>query len=309
VKRPIPQQMTWIERARAWLDAPQPIERLALIRIVAPLVLLVFQSTRLIHADQWLSWAGFRVPYLGGHDWRQPLYVAPISPGAAWAIAVLIVVAGLCLSAGFVTRIAAAVFSILLAYVALADRLEAFTVSKLGPMIAFALWVSPSGARYGVDAWLRRRRFPSAPVPTHVGGAVIRYFQVFLAAMYSGAGVAKLRGDWLGGDVLWSHLHDNYQTAVSWFLTRSVPGWAWQALQYLSLTFEVAAPLWFALPWTRRAAVIVALSMHAMIGLMFGPVLWFALLMSTLLLACYLPERWLGRVFRRPDPEAEVGRA
>jgi hypothetical protein len=34
--------------------------------------------------------------------------------------------------------------------------------------------------------------------------------------------------------------------------------------------------------------------MHAMIGLMFGPVLWFALLMSTLLVGVYAPERWFN---------------
>ena len=170
-------------------------------------------------------------------------------------------------------------------------------------MLALALCLSPSGARYGVDAWRRRRRDPAAPQPTHVSGGVIRFFQVFLCAMYSGAGIAKLRGDWLGGDVLWSHLHDNYQTTISWLLVRAVPGWGWQALQYLSLIFETAAPLWFALSWTRRYAVLAGLGMHALIGLMFGPVIWFALLMSTLLLTCYLPERWLGRLFRQaPAP-------
>ena len=131
-----------------------------------------------------------------------------------------------------------------------------------------------------------------------MGGGVIRFFQIFLCAMYSGAGIAKLRGDWLNGDVLWSHLHDDYQTAISWLLLRTVPGWAWQALQYLSLTFETAAPLWFALPWTRPIAVIAGLSMHALIGLMFGPVIWFALLMSTLLVVSYAPTRWLVRLFR-----------
>jgi hypothetical protein len=34
--------------------------------------------------------------------------------------------------------------------------------------------------------------------------------------------------------------------------------------------------------------------MHAMIGLMFGPVLWFALLMMTLLAAGYLPDRFVA---------------
>jgi hypothetical protein len=41
--------------------------------------------------------------------------------------------------------------------------------------------------------------------------------------------------------------------------------------------------------------------MHAMIGLMFGPVVWFALLMASLLAACFLPEPWLLRLFRRSE--------
>jgi hypothetical protein len=299
-------QQTWSEKLRAWLNAPQPIERLALARIVLPLVLLAFQSSRIAHADEWLSPAGFRVPDLGG-DWRQPLYIPPVSVGMAWAIGVVMVVSGLSTAAGLFTRASAAIFATLLAYVALADRLEAFTVSKLGPMLSLALCLTPSGARYSVDSWLRRRRHPGEPLPTHVSGAVIRFFQVFLAAMYSGAGIAKLRGDWLGGDVLWSHLHDNYQTIVSWALGRAVPAWGWQGLQYLSLTFEVLAPVWFLLRWTRPIAVVAALSMHALIGLMFGPVIWFALLMSTLLVACYAPEPWLRRWFSlaaRPRPQA-----
>jgi hypothetical protein len=46
---------------------------------------------------------------------------------------------------------------------------------------------------------------------------------------------------------------------------------------------------------TRTAAMIVGVGMHFMIGLMFGPVRWFAMLMATLLLASYLPERVLDR--------------
>jgi hypothetical protein len=32
---------------------------------------------------------------------------------------------------------------------------------------------------------------------------------------------------------------------------------------------------------------------------MFGPVVWFALLMMTLLLGCYLPDRWVERLDAR----------
>jgi hypothetical protein len=38
--------------------------------------------------------------------------------------------------------------------------------------------------------------------------------------------------------------------------------------------------------------------MHVMIGLLFGPVVWFALLMMALLVAGYLPEPWLAPVER-----------
>ena len=205
-----------------------------------------------------------------------------------------------CLAAGLFTRPAAALFTILLVYLALADRLEAFTVSKLGPMLSLALFLSPSGARYGLDAWRKRRRYPDAPVPTHVSGRTIRFLQMFLAVMYSGAGIAKLRGGWLTADVLWSHLHDDYQTGFAWLLIRTFPGWAWQAFQDLTLAFEVGAPLWFALRWTRLPALFVGLAMHAAIGLMFGPVLWFALLMAALLFACYADGTFL-----LPDPEGK----
>jgi uncharacterized membrane protein YphA (DoxX/SURF4 family) len=278
-----------VKRLEAWLTAPQPIARLALLRVALPLIILGFLSSRLCHADYWLSPRGFHVPDLGGGDWRQPLYVPAIAPWAAWTVAAATVASGLLLACGLMTRAAGALFALLLAYLALADRLEAFTVSKLAPALVLALVYGPSGARYSVDAWLARRRAPDAPLPTTDTSGALRFFQLFLVVMYSGSGIAKLRGDWLTADVLWSHVHDDYQTAVSYFLVGALPAGAWRALQWLTLVFEVGAPLWFALGRTRTPALVVGLGMHAMIGLMFGPVIWFALLMSSLLIACYAP--------------------
>jgi hypothetical protein len=288
--------MSAVER---WLTAPQPIARLVLLRVLVPLVVLGFLSSRLVHADDWLSTRGFHVPDLGGNDWRQPLYLSPLPPWAAWAVAAATIASGLALAAGSFTRAAGGIFAALLAYVALADRLEAFTVSKLAPVLVLALVWAPSGARFSVDAWRARRRAPAAARVTTDGSGAIRFFQVFLVVMYSGSGIAKLRGDWLTAPVLWSHVHDDYQTAVSYFLVRSLPAAAWSALQWLTLAFECGAPLWFALRATRTPALVAGLAMHAMIGLMFGPVIWFALLMSSLLVASYAPARWLARDFAR----------
>ncbi len=278
-----------MSRLEAWLTAPQTMWRLALLRVLVPVVVLGFLSSRLIHADYWLSARGFQVPDLGGGDWRQPLYLPPIPPWAAWCVAAATVISGVMLAAGIFTRAAGGLFAGLLAYLALADRLEAFTVSKLAPALVLALVYGPSGARYSVDAWRRRRSDPESELPATDTSGTLRFFQVFLVVMYSGSGIAKLRGDWLDKPVLWSHVHDDYQTAVSYFLVRSLPGGAWSVLQWLTLVFEVGAPLWFALRWTRRPALVAGLGMHAMIGLMFGPVIWFALLMSSLLVACYAP--------------------
>jgi uncharacterized membrane protein YphA (DoxX/SURF4 family) len=268
--------------------------RLELLRALAPLAILGFMSGRMAHATEWLGSAGFRIPDLGGDDWRQPLYVPALPDWACWAVAGALAVLALAVSAGFRARPAAFALTALLVFVALADRLSAFTVSKLSPAIMLALALSPCGRRLSLDSWLRRR--PILTPPPAEGAAAVRFFQVLLPAMYSASGIAKLRGDWLSSThVLWTHVHDSYQTWVSWALANALPGFAWSILQAGTLLLEVGAPLWFALPRTRSSAFYAAMTMHLFIGLMFGPVRWFALLMMSLLLGAYLPERhWPG---------------
>jgi uncharacterized membrane protein YphA (DoxX/SURF4 family) len=280
-----------------WLYGPQPIERLALLRILAPLVILGFMSTRLVHADYWIGDTGFSVPDLGG-DWRQPLYLPPLPAALAWGLAALMILSGLATAAGLYTRLAAATFATTLLYVALADRLASFTVTKLSPVIALALCASAAGARYGVDAWRAARRAPAAAPPTHAPGGPVRFIQLLLPTFYCASGICKAKGDWLErSDVLWTHLHDSYQTVVSHWLANHLPASSWSVMQGATLLFEIGAPLWFALPWTRRLALVYGVALHTMIGLMFGPVKWFSLLMITLLLVAYLPHPWLQRLF------------
>ena len=285
--------VAFVQRA---VFGPRPIERLVTVRILAPLAILGFLSSRIAHTDDWLSDAGFRIPAVYG--WQQPINL-PALPG--WAAALVgagIVVTGLATIAGAWTRAASAIFAALLAYVALADRLAAFTVSKLAPVIALALCLPPSGARYSVDAGRARRHAPAAPPPTHVSGGCVSFFQILLPVFYFSSGWAKAAGDWLSERyVLWTHLHDSYQTTVSWLLANHLPPWMWTAIQGAVLAFECGAPLWFALRPTRPFAFAFGVGMHLMIGLMFGPVIWFSLLMISLLVASYAPERWLLHVF------------
>ena len=171
-------------------------------------------------------------------------------------------------------------------------------MSKLGAVLAIALFVSPCGARFGVDAWRRIRR--GGVKPTQVSGPMVRFFQIVLVAFYCCSGICKAKADWLSnGHILWSHLYDSYQTAFSYQVANLTPSWVWPWLQGITLVYEAFAPLLFALPVVRRLALGWGLLMHAMIGLMFGPVVYFSLMMCSLLLGCFLPLPWLERVLGR----------
>lgn len=279
-----------------WLARPQPILRLEIARIGAPLAIVGFMSSRVAHADEWIGDAGFHVPDVG-NDWRQPMYLPALPAWAAWGVAATLVASGLSLAAGYRSRLSAIVFACATMYVALADRLAAFSVSKMAPMVAIALALSPCGARLGIDA---RRRRGKQEKPTEVRSGTVRFFQILLPVIYSASGIAKARGDWLHHPyVLWTHLHDSYQTAFTVAFANLMPTAGWTVLQGVVLAFEAGAPLWFSMNRTRVPAMIVGVGMHFMIGLMFGPVRWFAMLMATLLLASYLPDAVLERALER----------
>jgi hypothetical protein len=224
-------------------------------------------------------------------------------------LAIATVLSGLSTSVGYRTRWTSGLFATLLAYWALADRLEAFTVNKLGTVVAIALFVSPSGTRFSVDAWMRRKREPEARLPTHVSWGNVRFFQALLAFMYLGSGIAKVTpardsgqtfGDWLDNPhAIWSHLHDSYQTTFTYFLATAVPAAVFTLFQYLTVTYELGAPLWFGVRRLRPVGLAFGLAMHASIGLMFGPVVWFSLLMMVLLFGSFAPLPWLARPLER----------
>jgi uncharacterized membrane protein YphA (DoxX/SURF4 family) len=297
-----------VARLAAWLFAPQPVERLELLRILLPLAILGFLSTRIAHIDHLLSMRGYQVPDLGHPDWRQPMYLSPLDPWQAWVVGALIVVSALATSLGALTRVSSGVLAFLLAYVALANRIEAFTVNKLGAALMIALFLSPAGARYSIDAWRARRaqqRLPrkrGRPPPTEVVGGSVRFFQIAIVVMYAASGIAKMHGDWLSDPlVIWSHMHDSYQSAFAYFLARHVPAIGWTVMQGATLGYEFLAPLWYGWARTRRYALYFGLGMHLTIALLFPPVMWFSLLMMAVIFAGYAPAHWL----RSGEPAAE----
>ena len=82
-------------------------------------------------------------------------------------------------------------------------------------------------------------------------------------------------------------------------LANLLPPFAWTLFQVLTLVLETFAPLWFSWHRSRPMAVLAAASMHTMIGLMFGPVRYFAMLMATLIVASHISAERLERAEAR----------
>jgi hypothetical protein len=269
----------------AWLERPQRVLRLEILRIVGPIAIVGFMSDRLAHAPEWISNAGFRMD--GSGDWHAPTFLRGLPPDMAWVLAGMMVASAIATSAGYRTRVSALLFASTLFAVGLLDHLTSFTVTKIGPVLMLVVALSGAGRVLGVDA-LRAARRPKRVRPL----SGVRFLQLFLVVFYCASGIAKAEGDWLRQPlVMWSHLHDSYQTSVSLGLASHLPGWLWTPMQGLVLAFEALAPLWFALRRTRNFALGFALAMHVGIALMFGPVVWFAILMIAVLLTAFLPER------------------
>jgi hypothetical protein len=301
-----------IRKLSGWIEAPKAAVRLEFVRVFAPLAVLGFMSGRLVHADEWIGDGGFRIPPLP-HTGHQPLWVPALPNDLAWLLVTTMVISGLLTSVGYRTRTSVLVFASTLAFVAISDRPSAFTVSKISPVISIAIACGPAGERFGVDAWMRLRRGGTLG-PAVVPSGSIRFLQAFLMTFYCASGIAKAGSDWLTTPlVLFSHLHDSYQTPVSFFLAQYMPGALWTPMQYTVLVYEMGSPILFAYHRTRLPQLLYGVAMHIGIGVMFGPVEWFAMLMITLLLGSFAPDAWadwldakaLGFMYKGlPDPAA-----
>ena len=92
------QLIVFFEEVVAAIFRPQPIARLVALRILAPLAILGFMSSRIAYPDDWLSDLGFRVPAISG--WQQPISLPPLPSWAALAVCVALVVSGLATALG-----------------------------------------------------------------------------------------------------------------------------------------------------------------------------------------------------------------
>ena len=166
-----------------------------------------------------------------------------------------------------------------------------------GPML---LLTPASGEMYSVDAWLRRRANPEAPV-RHFSPWPQRLIQVKLALIYLEAFLGKMAGKaWWDGSAVYyaTHFTEGSRVSLPGFLDAL---WVYQALTYFTLAIEFClfSLIWFP-RWRYRVllgGVLFHLGIHLFIAL---DLLEFGVLAAYL---CFVypgdMERWVNRLL--PD--------
>ncbi|PRP91747.1 Vitamin K-dependent gamma-carboxylase [Enhygromyxa salina] len=288
-----------VDAALRWALGPVPAIRLESFRWALSLALLVYTLAWALDAREWLTPAGYHMS--GAASYGLQLPVPLLGPRTVILFLVVYVGAMVGILLDLRPRLCSFVVFAGLLYVTTADRLAAFSMNKLALVawliLLLAPWPSAAEQRggeggEGEDALAElRSAWP------------LRILQASLLIQYVGAGICKLRGDWLSGaPVLWLQVQGIYMTPLSAWMVRELPVWAWAGLQHGALAFELLAPLLFCVARLRPVAFAWGLAMHLAIGLMMYRVGFFSFFVVTYYLL-FVDERVLRTLLRRVTPE------
>jgi hypothetical protein len=166
------------------------------------------------------------------------------------------------------------------------DYMAAFTLNKLYVGVFGILTVAPGMRLYAETGRLLQ------------SVSLLRVLQATLMLQYFAAGLAKMDGDWIkSGDVLWGQVQGVYRTELAAWALRHLPLWNWTVQQYLSLFFEVTAPLLFAIQRLRPIAFVLGIGFHLVIALLMKDLIFFSTQMWTFYALFITAEEWraIGR--------------
>ncbi len=258
------------------------------------------RSRRWFDASLWAAWAIATVLLLAGVErWRQLM----IDGDAGWRLRELLtdwdqnsavvrgamvawLVAAALLALGLATRVAA------IAAWALANSFDNLvpSINNNGDVVRnillFYLMVSPCGAAWSVDAFIKRK---TRPVFIHPW--ILRLLMLQMIVIYFFNGAYKLFGtSWTEGDSLYYVLANPTMTRVS-YAQFPLPAVVLRVLTYTVLAWELAFGLLVAWRRTRVTALVL--------GALFHLGIWAALelgFFSAYMLTMYLPlVPWEGR--------------
>jgi len=282
-----------------WFTPADPLP-LAVIRICTGLLFTWASLVWLLDADAFFGVDGWQRPEnvwrMNDQPWQWSWYFVSGSPQVVRFLALAGVGAGLLLTLGIATPLAAVVA--LLSCISAVNRapLNVFGLDDTLGMLLVGVAVGPSAARLSIDRLLAPD--VQAGRPSVLANVALRLIQIHLCVVYFFSGCGKLLGaSWWEGTALWGAAANvQYRTLDLTFLADHPL--LTNALTLSTLWWEVA---YAALVWprlTRPLALAMAVPVHLGIGLAMG-MMEFGLAMITANMA-FLP----AAAFRRLSPRS-----
>jgi vitamin K-dependent gamma-carboxylase len=223
-----------------------------------------------------------------GFEWVQPL-----SERGMHAVFWGLLVAALCVAAGFAFRLASALFALGLIYVQLIDVSTYLNHYYLAALLALLLAASPAGQYWSVDARLRKRSAPT------VSAAWLYLFRLQVGVVYVFAGLAKLQPDWLLHAQplrIWLGASTELPLIGPLFTLPVVP----LVLSWCGFLFDTTVVGFLLWPKARPYAYVVLLCFHTMTRVLF-PIGMFPIIMSLAALVFFSPS-WPRRLWSKLGP-------
>lgn len=222
-----------------------------------------------------------------GFEWVKPL------PGIGmYVIFAALGILALCIAAGLLYRVAAALFFVLFAYVFLLDQAQYLNHFYLITLLSFWLVFIPANRLFSLDA-----RLGLAMRSSYVPAWTYFLLRVQIAIVYIYAGIAKLNVDWLRAEPMRTWLAERTDFPVIGGLFTQE--WVVHLASYGALLFDLGVV--FLLLWrrTRWIGFAAALTFHLMNTQLFniGVFPWLMIAATTL----FFEPGWVR--FGRSAPE------
>ncbi|MEO6886478.1 MAG: HTTM domain-containing protein [Jatrophihabitantaceae bacterium] len=276
--------MSAVNAWRRWAFAPADTAPMAALRIACGLLTLGWTVSLLPDAQAFLAGDGLTSDAVSGSaGW----WTLPVSPYGSLAV---LAAAALALTAGWHTRVAAVVVTLLLIIIQRRDVYILNSGDLLLRELAFYVALMPAGECWSLDA---RKRIPQLRAPWG-----LRLLQLQISIVYLFSVTAKLHGsNWQNGTAVGMsvQLHDLRRVVLPQSFATSVILSAMLTYGTLAVEASLVLGLWFARTrwWVMAAGVAMHLGIE--LTLLIG---WFSLT----IICCYLafvPGQTLRRVVSR----------
>lgn len=253
-----------LQNLKRFFLAPVSSVRIDLFRVMTGCVLWLYVVSRGMHAEEWLTPAGYHTAGKAAVAYTPFLPLLPEGTAGIFITVFLFLIVLFILN--WKIRWVSWAVLFLFTYVTYADELAFFSPNKLLIVSLLVICLTEKG-----NHWTAR---PDR-TETTVSIWPVRILQITLITHFFMAGWTKIAfGDWLTNPyVVWTQMQGTYRTGLAAWMLNTLPPPFWPFLQYNALAFELLSPILFVLPglrwigivWGSLFQIMIALTMHGLI--------------------------------------------